>query len=154
MQTENAFGILTIRGDNSGAHLYPDTPRLLAGTAPGTGENSGAVEFFSTAGHRLAPVFGPRWQLVDLVRTSEEPQPELVLRRLRTTVRNMRAYLLDNRELVEKAGLTVEEGLALLPSLREVSLDMALQTWSKLLAHPAPTHSISPWHDFWVHGIF
>lgn len=154
MQAENAFGILTIRGDNSGAHLYRDKRQLLGSTAPGADEHAGAVEFFSTAGHRLAPVFDSGWRLVDLARTSERPQPELVLRRLRATVRNMRTYLRDNRDLVEKAGLKVEDGLTRLPSLRLVSLDTAVETWALVFAHHEPTHVADPWHNFWVHGIF
>jgi hypothetical protein len=153
MQEQKASGILIIRGDDSGAHLYADKSQLLISTVPGPAEDPGAVEFFSTGGRRLAPVFNPRWQLIDLEQTSDKPQPELVLRRLRATVRNMRAYLRDNQDLVEKAGLKVEDGLALLPNLRLVSLDAAVEKWSRVFGHPGRTDVADPWHNFWVHGI-
>jgi hypothetical protein len=154
MHEQKATGILAIRSDDSGAHLYGDKDLLLHSAPPSSAEDRGALEFFSTTGHRLSPVFDTKWQIVDLVQNPGRPQPELVLRRLRATVHNMRTYLRENQDLVEKAGLKVEDGLALLPNLRLVSLDAALQAWSKVFGHPGKTDVADPWHNFWVHGIF
>ncbi len=153
MQAESVFGILVIRSDDTRAHIYPDIDQVLLSLPVGAAEDPGGVEFFSTAGHRLAPVFDREWRLQDLARTSGTAQPDLVLRRLRATIRHMKQYLRDNPDLAEKAGLTVDDGLLRLPSLRSASLETALQTWAPVLGHPTGSHTADPWHNFWVHGI-
>ncbi|GIH05493.1 hypothetical protein Rhe02_35600 [Rhizocola hellebori] len=154
MQEERALGIVVIRSDDTRAHLFRDMEQLLRSSAPGATGNPGAVEFFSTAGHRLAPVFGPNWRLLDLVETNDKAQPEVVLHRLRATVRHMRSDLRANLEAVESAGLNVDDGLARLPSMQGASLEAALEAWAQVLGHFLGSHSADPWHNFWVHGIF
>jgi hypothetical protein len=153
MRAENGLSIVVIRSDDSRAHIYLDVRQLLKSKLD-PDRDRGAVEFFSTAGHRLAPVFDAQWQLLDLVETADKPQPELILQRLRAIVRHMRRYLRENPEAAERAGLTMEDGLARLPSLREATLEEALEVWTKVLGHDLGSHSREPWHNFWVHGIF
>jgi hypothetical protein len=153
MQPENALSILVIRSDDTRAHIYRDFKQLLRTTALGAAGGLSAVEFFSTAGHRLAPVFDVEWRLQALVETTEKPQPDLILQRLRTTVRHMRGFLRENEEALQRKGLSLEDGLARLPSLREASLEDALPVWTRVLGHDLGSHSTDPWHNFWVHGI-
>jgi hypothetical protein len=151
MQLENELGILVIRCDGSRAHIYRDIKQLL----DCAGEDRGAVEFFSAAGHRLAAIYDSEWRLQDLIETPDAPNPQLVLERLRRTVHNMRDLLLRNPDAVREAGLVLEQGLLLLPELGEVPLGTALQTCGAVLSHSLePQDDRSPWHNFWVHGIF
>lgn len=154
MRAENALSIVVIRTDDSRAHIYRDLRQLLSSAAMEVEGDQAAVEFFTTAGHRLAPVFDAEWRLQRLVDTADKAQPEIVLQRLRTTVRQMRRDLRENREKVERAGLTIDDGLARLPSLREATLEEALEVWAPVLGHSIGSHSTDPWHNFWVHGIF
>ncbi|HEX6686281.1 MAG TPA: hypothetical protein VF062_26150 [Candidatus Limnocylindrales bacterium] len=154
MHTESVFGILVIRSDDSRAHVYRDIKQLLSSLPVGAAEDPAGTEFFSTAGHRLAPVFDREWRLQDLVQLSDCAEPDAVLQRLQMTVERMKSFLASNGSLAEEAGLRVEDGLRRLPSLRSATLESALQAWASVLGHGQGSHAADPWHNFWVHRIF
>lgn len=150
MQAKQTLAILVIRCDDSRAHIYQDLEQLLWDVS----DDRSAMEFFSVGGHRLATTFDPTWRIQGVVEGLETPDPDFVLQRLRSVVRNMRQFLQDNPDLVEKAGLTISDGLTRLPLLSEAPLNEALLTWSPVLGHSQLSDTADPWHNFWVHGIF
>ncbi|MFC7545689.1 hypothetical protein [Plantactinospora sp. GCM10030261] len=147
-------GILVIRSDDARAHLYPDVTTLLADTGIGAvGDTAHPVEFFDSAGRRLAASFDSTWRLQKLIPAKDEPQPELVLARLATAIRLMEEYLRENQDKVTEAGLDLDQGLARLPRAEAAaSLPDMLADCAPLMGHGSED-SRDPWHNFWVHGV-
>lgn len=106
-----------IAADNTWAHRYPDAARMLKEKDIGV-KFSGGMEFFDLLGRRLAPVFSPAWELVDLQPTMDEPDPGTVRRRLLAVVEHVKAFIIAHPEVAERFGLTCEEAIDALPQLQ------------------------------------
>lgn len=145
--------ILVLTVDDSRMHMYPSIDALLADKAGLGGERHPPVEFFDVDGHHLAPGFGSGWELLSLDRTAEPPNPDLVVNRLSTVMRNAVEMVMANPAAVRRAGLTVEDALARIPDLYGMSLRQALQTCYRNFDHP-PSNDGDAWHNLVVHGIW
>ncbi|WP_433788704.1 hypothetical protein [Actinoplanes sp. CA-252034] len=145
----------------SRAHLYPDVKTLLTaldGLIAAGGPNL-RMEFFDRQGARMHPVIGKKWQVVDIAPGVDDPQPELVLSRLRTVVRDIEAFLLDPAlvDVLTGMKLSPKEAAARLPRLAEVTdLAEAVRRCDNLFGHAEadPGHDGGVVHNLFVHGIF
>ncbi|MCG5469013.1 hypothetical protein LADH09A_002914 [Micromonospora sp. LAH09] len=115
-------GIVAIAVDDTFAHVYPDVEQMIKDGFGDADSRRGALEFFSAAGDRLAPVFGPTWQLVDLRAGGVERDPDRLRRRLTAVVDHVAAYLREHPDDVEATGLTLDEAIAQLPRPAEQDL--------------------------------
>ncbi|MDG4782146.1 hypothetical protein O7614_21020 [Micromonospora sp. WMMD961] len=119
-------GIVAIASDDTFAHAYPDVRQMIADGLGDTDTRRGALEFFDPAGARLVPVFGPAWQLVDLQDSGDDPDADRVRQRLTAVVDHVAAYLRKHPDVVEAAGLTLDEAISQLPRPAEQNLAKVL----------------------------
>ena len=111
--------ILAIGKGDRFFHAYRDDQALLrdGDIGAGVGEHPIPLEFFDSAGHRLAGVYDARWRLERLVRTTDKPDARHVWKRLQNVIGYMRSYARSHPEKAALFGLSVDELLDLLPPL-------------------------------------
>jgi hypothetical protein len=144
----------------SRVHLYPNVKALI--TAPEAFSAGGVttlrMEFFDKDGVRLLPVFGPKWQFAGIQAGPDGADPELVLDRMRTAVKDIERALLDDdaaAQALEELKMTPKEAVARLPHLDGVDLPEAILQCRTVFGHvdADPGNNGSPLHNLFVHGI-
>lgn len=117
-------GLITIAVDNTWAHAYPGIADLLDHEHEiSEGSVTGPVEFFAADGQRLAAVFTPQWQLIDLRPTAEPPDPHRLLVRLRAVFGHVADYLRDHPQLAWSIPAAPEDFDAQLRKLSHACLE-------------------------------
>jgi hypothetical protein len=140
METGPAPQVIIVgqHGLQTRVHVYQDVPSVFAGQAIGGG---GTVEFFDTEGFRLAPVVDDQWRLTDLRVVDKDPDPGLVLARLRRAVADIEDF--------------VHEVSQALPKLDTDDLAEAAARCTPVFGHqPINTDRGSALHNLLVHGIW
>lgn len=153
--------VISTSATGSRAHLYPDVKTLL--TAPDglvvAGGPNLQLEFFDKQGVRMHPVIGKNWQIVGIQAGVDDPEPEVVLSRLRTVVQDIETFLFDPDIADALAGLDLspKQAATRLPRLAEVTdLAEAIRRCDGPFGHADadPGNNGSPLHNLFVHGIF
>ncbi|GAB3837909.1 hypothetical protein ACFFMR_20045 [Micromonospora andamanensis] len=129
---ETVTAIVAIAFDDTFAHVYPDLRQLIEDGFGGPDTRRGALEFFSAEGDRLLPVFGRAWQLVDLRVSDDEPDADRLRQRLAAVVDHVTTFLRKHPEVVEAAGLTLDEAISQLPRPAEQNLAEVLARFPHL----------------------
>jgi len=120
------------------------------------------IEFFDTTGQRLAPEFGPDWTWKTLQRTADDPDPELLRRRLQAWVDHVSGHL--RKEPVwlheyltkfgdiwvsqESPGQALARVLDGLPQPDDESIDDCFKNLQRQVGHPF-FHVADPLHNLW-----
>jgi hypothetical protein len=158
--------VFVIRSDNELVHAFAG-PTLLDVVAEiqqqtDIAKQNVGIEFFDTAGHRLAPEFGPDWTWKTLQRTADGPDPGLVRRRLQSWVDYvagrlrkepvwLHEYLTNAGDLwvaQESPGQSLERVLDGLPKPDEESIDDCFKNLHRQVGHPT-FHPADPLHNLW-----
>ncbi len=152
--------ILAIGAQDDFLHVYHDAQELLGDHKIGAGEEErcGPLEFFDSAGYRLAGTYSPTWQLQGLTRTADSADPTQLRQRVQSCIDHLRSYIKNHPEKVESYEMTVDEALARCPDLNGSS---DFENCLRALAHSGSHHKEGElgtehrtddyWHNL-VHG--
>jgi hypothetical protein len=147
--------ILAIGAQDNFLHVYHDVQELLQDHQIGADQaKSGPLEFFDSAGYRLAGRYSSEWRLHDLTPTEETPDQDLVRRRVQNCINYLRSYIKSHPEELTSYQMTEDEALARCPDLGGPS---HLQAFLETLTHRrrdeiSVAHRTNDfWHNLW-HG--
>jgi hypothetical protein len=148
-----AANLLAIANDNSWLHVYPDVHTMLLEDDIGTGgDHAGGIEFFDNEGHRLAPIFSPKWGLVGLTTAEDKADPDYVRARMRSVVDHVRRHLdrhrTDESARLKRHGLTAEQAGSKLPDLADLNLAESLRAFL-----PGPDDDGFEHDGSWMHNL-
>ncbi|TQS45032.1 hypothetical protein [Cryptosporangium phraense] len=136
------------------AHLFTSVPDLLGTHEKGHVEPPRGLDFFDQDGRRLAPVFDECWQLVGLVETNEEPDPQAIQARLAAVFAFLAEYTSGHpTEIADDYGLSVDEALGELPQLAGKSLSDSIAALGGVTHYPADAGTEQKDPGNWFHNL-